>query len=66
MSQSRLSHTGRSGQMSATIASDAKAPRNTSFAPLGLPAVMAAAEILKPRKTTERPQHQSFFVRGDD
>jgi hypothetical protein len=52
--------------MSATIASDAKAPRNTSFAPLGLPAVMAAAEILKPRKTTERPQHQSFFVRGDD
>jgi hypothetical protein len=63
----KAGQSSQSGQMTASIASDhAKDRKSTPFAPLGLPAVMAAAEILKPKKPADRPAHLDFFIRGDD
>ena len=60
---------GHSQQMSASVAAPQRAPTDhapRAFGRIGIPAVAAAAEMLKPRKPVERPFHETFFMRIDD
>lgn len=52
-----------SSQMTATIADRVTAPRDTtqSFGRIGIPALAAAAEIVKSSRKTEKPYHADFY-----
>ncbi len=52
-----------SSQMTATIADRVTAPRDTtqSFGRIGIPALAAAAEIVKSSRKAEKPFHADFY-----
>ena len=56
------------GQMNAAIAGDQR-PTNSAitvgFGRIGIPAVAAAAEIMRVKKPVEKPAHASFYLGSD-
>lgn len=55
-------------QMNAAIANDGRTPARPVIAPfgkIGMPAVAAAAEMMKTAKPKEKPIHQDFYHGSD-
>jgi hypothetical protein len=55
-------------QMNASIASDqrtANSSPSVGFGRIGIPAVAAAAEIMRVKKPVEKPAHASFYLGSD-
>ncbi len=55
-------------QMQASISGHRRAPSegtSQAFGKIGIPAVAAAAEMLKVKKPAERPIHASFYLGSD-
>ena len=55
-------------QMNAAIASDQRSANHaptTGFGRIGIPAVAAAAEIMRVKKPVEKPAHASFYLGSD-
>ena len=55
-------------QMNAAIASDqrlANGAPTVGFGRIGIPAVAAAAEIMRVKKQAEKPPHASFYLGSD-
>ena len=57
------SNTKAATQMAAAIPQPAQAPRETThrFGRIGIPAVAAAAEIVKSSRKAEKPFHSDFY-----
>ncbi len=58
----------QSGQMNAAMAGNQRSPSTPSiagFGRIGIPAVAAAAEVMRVKKPTEKPIHASFYLGSD-
>jgi hypothetical protein len=56
------------GQMNASLGStrpEAPGQQSMRFGKIGIPAVAAAAEMLKAKKPVEKPVHVSFYLGSD-
>jgi len=65
--EQRLQHP-QSTQMQASISGHRRAPSEAAtqaFGKIGIPAVAAAAEILKTKKPAEKAIHASFYLGSD-
>ncbi len=67
---SREPHTQqpRNSQMNASISEQRRAPSDAAsqgFGKIGIPALAAAAEMLRAKKPAEKPVHASFYLGSD-
>jgi hypothetical protein len=68
MNRSTLGGYSTSGQMNASLGStrpEAPGQNAMRFGKIGIPAVAAAAELLKAKKPVEKPVHVSFYLGSD-
>ena len=65
--ETRVQHP-QTTQMQASISGHRRVPSedaSQAFGKIGIPAVAAAAEMLKPKKPAEKPIHASFYLGSD-